>query len=1014
MPSQIRRFVVVACVALCAAAVHAQGEPAGELVEIGRWGPSFGPEPPSPIAAPIDWDRQDAIARNDPATRNYLAAHPGWRVVFDLETSLPWRAFGPGYPVVRPGASEAEIREAATAVAAELHATFGLPGDVPVLRAVARAGRLWFCTAEQRVGGVRVDDAGLMLRIDGEGRLVMWGGRFVSTASRYDAPRFESADAKLFATSELRAEGLVAPSTRLDYASAELVLHASVLAPRTSAALSWKLRIAADAPHAEWLVYVDARTGAIREYWNDVRYCGVDHAPSRPRLPVKKARAVFTATATGTVHENVLPNQTPVSMPIQDCTYVVNEPGFGVSILTTDAAGQFFFSGGGGSATVTSGLDGLWITTNNVASGGAQANFASTVPNGAGALAATWTDTVSTLEERDAFFFGTRARNNILLHNPTETLFNNPIVANLNVTGTCNAFYSPSAQTINFYPPGGGCINTAFSDTVVEHEYGHHVSTVIWNFHGFSVPGHLGEGYSDCQAGSCEDQSQVGLGFSGPGTIIRDMNNTCQYPSSCGTGVHARGRIIGGAYWHTRVEFVNAYGAGGKAIMDGYLYQHLHGAPLTETDACLDFLLLNDDDANVLNGTPDIAKFFYGFNTLHSIPFPLPPATVSHQPIVHNENQLHPYEVRATAASLFTTGIVTAMLHYAVDDGPTTSVPMTFVGSEWKGSIPTQTSQKRVKYWFTFVDALGASILHPTNAPLDAFAIRTYRPATFYSEMFDGPTSWVSAGTGQNDWQTGAPGNPNHAYDPPSAFQGTGCTGNDLSIGNFNGNYQNNVDNSLTSPTINCTGRTGVTLSYRRWLTVEDGLYDVASIELSVGGGPFVAVWQNAVGTGNHIDKSWVKHEVRLAAADNQAAVQIRFRLDTDGGVVFGGWTVDDLRLDAFPPTSTMTLSGSTAPGATATVSLAGNPGDTFAWAADVATPGYYVPSLGTIAFDPFGPGFLLILPPGVAFAPPGGVLNFPFTVPPGLTGTTIYMQSVVVPPTGLQTISNVLPVTFL
>src|SRR6185436_13215705 len=168
--------------------------------------------------------------------------------------------------------------------------------------------------------------------------------------------------------------------------------------------------------------------------------------------------------------------------------------------------------------------------------------------------------TNSLLAERDAFFFANQAHAKLLLHNPTETLFNSSLLTRVNVSGTCNAFFTTSPLSINFYPAGGGCINTAYSASVVVHEYGHWVTTATYASHGSSVPGSLSEGFSDCQSGSMLDTPIVGDGWQGPGTMVRTMNNTCQYPSSCGTEVHSWGLVIGGCYWHTRVQFANTYG----------------------------------------------------------------------------------------------------------------------------------------------------------------------------------------------------------------------------------------------------------------------------------------------------------------------------------------------------------------------------------------------------------------------------------------------------------------------
>src|SRR5439155_6982443 len=94
--------------------------------------------------------------------------------------------------------------------------------------------------------------------------------------------------------------------------------------------------------------------------------------------------------------------------------------------------------------------------------------------------------------------------------------------------------------------------------------------------------------------------------------------------------------------------------------------------------------------------------------------------------------------------------------------------------------------------------------------------------------------------------------------------------------------------NYLHSPIINCSGRTGVRLRFKRWLTVEDGTFDHASI--SVNG---TQVWTNPAGA-NTIDTAWTQIELPIPMADNNPSVQLEWRLVTDASAVFGGWAIDD------------------------------------------------------------------------------------------------------------------------
>jgi hypothetical protein len=1001
--------------ALCALATIAlsQGESACAPEKSGGetpFGRAFGPEAPCPPPFDIDWAAQDRLTAASPTVAAWVAENKGWRVVFDERTGRPWRAYGPGIPIAPKNADDATLRAAIESFAAEVSRRFGLPGDPPKLRHVARAGRLRYASFDQTFGGVRGDDAGFTLRVDLEGRVVLWGGRFLAPPPDGPAPTLLASDARVVATMRLRGDGFVLPTTKLRVVSEERVVHASIATWSGASAFAWRLRLSADAPRAEWIVYVDARTGAVLEYWNDVRSCRAavaakprrstndpERAPSSPRPPVP-----LVATASGLVHLNVPPDQPGVAVPLPDCLFLVD----GVP-HATDASGGFVAATAASPSIVSSGLDGLYATT--VRGLPPDAFFGATTSGPT--LTVLFDDSNSSQAERDAYFFTTRARNQVLLRNPFETLFNAPIVVNVDLPGACNANYDGTA--LNFFSSAAGCVNSAYCGTIVEHEYGHHVTATIYAAHNKSVPGHLGEGFSDAQAGACEDVSIVGAGFYGPGTFVRDMNNACQWPASCGGGIHARGRVIAGAYWHTRQAFATAYGAAGKVAVDEYLYQHFHGTPMNETESCLEMLLLDDDDSDLSDGTPNLAKFYSGFATSHAVPFPIPLISIAHVPLGDTADASRPYEVRATIASVQGAAIASATLHYSVDGGPFFAQATTLVGGERIGFIPAQPGASVVAYYFSATDAFGAQSREPRGAPYQTHAFRTYRPVVFYSEDFEtGGPGWTTSSTsGPDEWQIGAPNDPSHPYDPPGPFGGVSCIGTDLSLGGLNGDYANNGDVIATSPPIDCTGRTGVVLGFRRWLSVEDGLYDAAKILVSVGGGPYAAVWWNQStpgGTGHHVDRSWSRQFVRLPAADLQANVRVRFQLVSDAGVVFGGWTLDDVTLDAIDSGPPLSVSGSLAAGTFGHLQVRGAPGEPFLLCADLATPGAYVPFVGTISVDPTSSTFIVIAPFGTT-VPASGALLFTFGVPPGLSGLAVATQAAFLPLDGSPpAISNV------
>lgn len=165
---------------------------------------------------------------------------------------------------------------------------------------------------------------------------------------------------------------------------------------------------------------------------------------------------------------------------------------------------------------------------------------------------------------------------------------------------------------------------------------------------------------------------------------------------------------------------------------------------------------------------------------------------------------------------------------------------------------------------------------------------------TIYYNDFNGSSDegWThSMIQTQDDWQRARPQG-TYSGDPTSAFEGAYCWGNDHGPSGWDGLYKNDVHNYLLSPSINCSGKTGVILQFMRWLTVEKGIYDQAQV--SVNG---TLIWENNPDS-DHIDTAWVPVEFDISAlADNNPDVRIRFDLISDPGLVFGGWNIDSFAI---------------------------------------------------------------------------------------------------------------------
>jgi hypothetical protein len=106
------------------------------------------------------------------------------------------------------------------------------------------------------------------------------------------------------------------------------------------------------------------------------------------------------------------------------------------------------------------------------------------------------------------------------------------------------------------------------------------------------------------------------------------------------------------------------------------------------------------------------------------------------------------------------------------------------------------------------------------------------------------------------------------------------------------GNYNNYVNTSLTSPLLDLTDYTGMSLSFWQTYATEIG-WDYAYVEFSTNGG---SSW-TAARTYNGTNMTWTNQEIALPQLDDQPNARIRFHFTSDVSVVYDGWHVDDITL---------------------------------------------------------------------------------------------------------------------
>jgi len=179
--------------------------------------------------------------------------------------------------------------------------------------------------------------------------------------------------------------------------------------------------------------------------------------------------------------------------------------------------------------------------------------------------------------------------------------------------------------------------------------------------------------------------------------------------------------------------------------------------------------------------------------------------------------------------------------------------------------------------------------------------------ATIFNDDFEGPASnWTLSGEFEINAPAGLGGSYGYA-DPDSAYSGFHVLGVDLmGTGNYPGDYEKNLGDreyQAISPVINCTGYSHVSMSFQRWLNVENDSWDNAYIDISNdNGASWHNIWQNDWPSIS--ENSWSLQTMDISPyADNQAAVKIRFCIGTtDGFDQYSGWNIDEFQMTGIGP----------------------------------------------------------------------------------------------------------------
>ena len=744
---------------------------------------------------------QNSLLYND-AWQEFSSSVGSWSVIFDESNLKPRVAFGA--PVYLPGSDPASV--AVSFISTKL-SSFEIPMNDLVYVGTTNAPKYHYVNYTQKYQGLDVLFSFVQVKMNHDLSVNLFRMNSYSDININVNPILSVTAAEAAATNGVTNIQSVStdPDVKVlpvpEYRKYEYHLVYEVTV---------KTKDAEGIP-AEYYTLVNANNGDVM-----YRHNKVSHA------------ANTDVNVNGTLYPTNPYNGTSVE-PLTDLKIVV-----GGTTYYTDSIGYLGLSNTS-SVSATLSLEGRWsrIRTNN-----STPSWTETLQPGQNTLSA---DPHANIKEISAFNSVNVVHNYMKSKFPTFTLMDNPLNTNIDEAGSCNAFYNGSS--INFFAQGGGCNATSLVADVVYHEYGHGINDKFYDFIGANWSnGAMGEGYADIWGLGITGSPVLGIGFyqNDPTGFVRryDVDRKV-YPQDLVGQVHADGEIIAGAWWDTGLNlgnlqqmvdiFAETYYAGLTAANgnEGILY----------TDILIEALMVDDNDGNLSNGTPNYCDITSGF-AIHGISLTTA-SGFNHSEMLSVAAQ-QPVVVSATIASLPSGSILRGF--YDINSSGSW-IPFAFTnttGTSYEGNIPAQPAGTIISYFLGIEDNCGTlvNVTPPGAGDLDPnipfYIMVGYN--LLHEEDFDNFAGTWLEGLPADNATTG-----NWVIDIPiPSFVGTGMVQTDNQVtpnGLFcavTANAQNanspagdqDVDDgetTLISPAFDLSTYTAPAISYYRWYSNDQG-----------------------------------------------------------------------------------------------------------------------------------------------------------------------------------------------
>ncbi|MDC0672042.1 MYXO-CTERM sorting domain-containing protein [Nannocystis radixulma] len=827
---------------------------------------------PVRVAGELAWHQVPAKHRRA-WSRVVAEMGPQTWAVWDRDTDVVRRIWGAG--IAAPGsANSPEAAERLARAFLSRHVALLAPGAAAAdftLVANVESGGMRTLGFTQSVRGVAVAGGQLSFRFKND-RLFMIASEALPHVPAPAVRSVSASEARRAAIAWLERD--LSPGTVTFESAHEAAVLPLVRASKVEYATVVPVEVSTLAPRGRWRVYVDAVTGEPVARTQELRFAGGKVAYDAPLRDPGGERLDFPANRA---------SLTVAGMPV-----------------TSSEAGDVMWAGNA-ATMVTTRATGTQVAVDNDAGGEATANL-NLQPN----QTAVWSGANDQfIDAQITTFVHTNAVIEYVRQiDPDLDWLGTQVDAIVNINDSCNAYYDGN---LNFFSASNQCNNTGRVADIVYHEFGHgvHDHSLIQGVGNFEPA--LSEGVSDYLAATIVDDPAMGIGFflddPGPLRHIDPMNSEAVWPDDIDGDTHITGLIIAGALWDLRKALVEDQGPAGVAVAD-HLYYEATRRAVDIPSMYFEALAADDDDGDLANGTPHQCMINSAFarHGLFKLGVDVEAPGVALPQLAEYQVSV---AVEGGGGQCEGGAIESAELTWRLREQQNTGgvIAMDIAPDVLTGAIPQQPAGSVVQYQVKITFADQTVVQYPENVADPFYEFFVGAVENIYCTDFeadpaaDGWTHGLTSGQqgeGADDWMWAEPLAPASSGDPGAAFDGSRVFGNDLGGGDYNGTYQSDKVNYAQTPAIDTTGYSQVRLQYRRWLNIEDGQFDRATIYAND-----QPLWENFVSpdmnnaSTHHTDREWRFHDVDLTAAVMNDSVTVKYELQSDQGLEMGGWTLD-------------------------------------------------------------------------------------------------------------------------